>query len=117
MMPERLNLALDRITRVRGVRGAMLVSQDDGLVVAESLMEGIRGNAVAALAASLAGRLRRAAAAGGAGTQRFVHLAAERGGLLLMPGPEGLLLVTLTDRRVNVGLARLEMQQAVEELG
>jgi predicted regulator of Ras-like GTPase activity (Roadblock/LC7/MglB family) len=34
-----------------------------------------------------------------------------------MPGPEGLLLVTLTDRRVNVGLARLEMQQAVEELG
>jgi predicted regulator of Ras-like GTPase activity (Roadblock/LC7/MglB family) len=116
MMPRRLEAALDRITRVRGVRGAMLVSLDDGLVVAESLMEGIRGNAVAALAASLATRLGRAAGAAGAGTERFVHLAAERGGLLLMPAVEGLLLVTLTDHRVNVGLARLEMQQAIEEL-
>jgi predicted regulator of Ras-like GTPase activity (Roadblock/LC7/MglB family) len=34
-----------------------------------------------------------------------------------MPAPEGLLLVTLTDHRVNVGLAHLEMQQALEELG
>jgi predicted regulator of Ras-like GTPase activity (Roadblock/LC7/MglB family) len=116
MMPQRLEAALDRITRVRGVRGAMLVSLDDGLVVAESLMEGIRGNAVAALAASLANRLGRAAGAAGGGTQRFVHLAAQRGGLLLMPGVEGLLLVTLTDHRVNVGLAHLEMQQALEDL-
>jgi predicted regulator of Ras-like GTPase activity (Roadblock/LC7/MglB family) len=116
MIPGRLAAALDRITRVRGVRGAMLVAQDDGLVVAESLMEGIRGNAVAALAASLATRLGRAADAAGAGTQRFVHVAAERGGLLLMPVPEGLLLVTLTDRQVNVGLARLEMQRALGDL-
>lgn len=116
MIPGRLDAALDRITRVRGVRGAMLVSQDDGLVVAESLMEGIRGNAVAALAASLATRLGRAGDAAGTGAQRFVHLAAERGGLLLMPAAEGLLLVTLTDRQVNVGLARLEMQQAMQEL-
>ena len=117
MRPRRLDAALDRVTRVRGVRGAMLVSLDDGLVVAESVMEGIRGNAVAALAASLATRLGRGADAAGAGAQRFVHLSAERGGLLLMPVPEGLLLVTLTDQRVNVGLARLEMQQAIEELG
>src|SRR5256885_1601186 len=41
--------ALGQITRVAGVRGAMLVSADDGLVVAEHLMEGIRGPAVAAL--------------------------------------------------------------------
>ena len=50
---------LDSITRVRGVRGAMLVASDDGLVVAEQLMEGIKGPAVAALAASLAGRTGR----------------------------------------------------------
>ncbi len=55
-----MSTALDLITRVRGVRGAMLVSADDGIVVAEQLMEGIKGSAVAALAASLAGRLRRA---------------------------------------------------------
>ena len=32
MRPERMQVALDRITRVRGVRGAMVVSADDGLV-------------------------------------------------------------------------------------
>src|SRR5262249_58746028 len=47
--------ALDLITRVRGVRGAMVVSRADGLIVAEQLMEGIKGGAVAALASSLAG--------------------------------------------------------------
>jgi len=116
MTPEQLAAALDRVTRVRGVRGAMLVSADDGLVVSESLMEGIRGNAVAALAASLATRLRRAAAAADAGEQRFVHMAAAAGALLLMPANEGLLLVAVADGQVNVGLARLEMQRALEHL-
>jgi predicted regulator of Ras-like GTPase activity (Roadblock/LC7/MglB family) len=116
MKPERLSPALDRITRVRGVRGAMVVSAEDGLVVADALMEGIRGNAVAALAASLAARLGRAAAATGAGEQRFVHLAAERGALLLLPAAEGLLVVAVTDQQVNVGLARLEMQRAAGDI-
>jgi len=116
MKPERLHPALDRITRVRGVRGAMVVSAEDGLVVADALMEGIRGNAVAALAGSLASRLSRAAAAAGAGAQRFVHLAAEGGALLLLPTSDGLLIVAVTDQHVNVGLARLEMQRAAEDI-
>jgi predicted regulator of Ras-like GTPase activity (Roadblock/LC7/MglB family) len=116
MKPERMAPALDRITRVRGVRGAMVVAGDDGLVVADALMEGIRGNAVAALAASLAARLGKAAAAAGAGTQHFVHLAGERGALLLLPAADGLLIVAVTDHEVNVGLARLEMQRAAEDI-
>lgn len=114
MKPERLQAALDRITRVRGVLGAMIVSAEDGLVVAEALMEGIRGNAVAALAASVGARLGRAGLAAGAGPPRFVYLAAEQGALLLMPAVDGLLLVAVADEQVNVGLARLEMQRAAE---
>ena len=53
---------LKRVSAVRGVRGAMLVSAPDGLVVAESLMDDVDGRAVAALAAALTARLRRAAA-------------------------------------------------------
>ncbi len=53
--------ALDQITRVRGVRGAMIVVREDGLAVSDSLMEGVRGNAVAALTASLAKRVEDAA--------------------------------------------------------
>lgn len=106
--------ALERITRVRGVRGAMLVAGDDGLVVAESLMEGVRGNAVAALAASLAKRLRRACEAAGGGGPQFVHLQAEAGTLLAVPAPDGVLVVAVGDHDVNIGLLRLEMRRVAE---
>ena len=106
---------LDLITRVRGVRGAMLVSAEDGIVVAEQLMEGIKGSAVAALAASLAGRLRRAMEAAGTGTSVFWHLQAEHGALLVVPGGAGaggIMVVAVTEPDVNIGLVRLELLRA-----
>lgn len=109
--------ALDLITRVRGVRGAMLVSAEDGLVVAEQLMEGIKGSAVAALAASLAGKLRRAMGAAGTGSSVFWHLQAEQGALLVVPGAGGnseggILVVAVAEPDVNIGLVRLELLRA-----
>jgi predicted regulator of Ras-like GTPase activity (Roadblock/LC7/MglB family) len=112
-----LTPALDMITRVRGVRGAMLVSAEDGLVVAEQLMEGIKGGAVAALAASLAGRLRRAMEAAGTGASVFWHLQAEQGALLVVPGGDsssGILVVAVTEPDVNIGLVRLELLKVAE---
>jgi predicted regulator of Ras-like GTPase activity (Roadblock/LC7/MglB family) len=106
--------ALDRVTRVRGVRGAMIVAGDDGLVVAEQLMEGIKGAAVAALAASLASRLRRAMEAAGVGPGVFWHLQAEQGALLVVPGSSGMLLVAVAEAGVNAGLVRLELLRAAE---
>ncbi len=106
--------ALERITRIRGVRGAMLVAGEDGLVVAESLMEGVRGNAVAALAASLAKRLRKASEAAGGGVPRFLHLQAHGGTILAVPAPDGVLVVAVGDRDVNIGLLRLEMRRVAE---
>ena len=116
-----MSTALDLITRVRGVRGAMLVSADDGLVVAEQLMEGIKGGAVAALAASLAGRLRRAMEAAGTGASVFWHLQGEQGALLVVPGGNasedgggGILVVAVAEPDVNIGLVRLELLRAAE---
>ena len=114
-----MSAALDLITRVRGVRGAMLVSAEDGLVVAEQLMEGIKGSAVAALAASLAGKLRRAMGAAGTGTSVFWHLQAEQGALLVVPGgggnsDGGILVVAVAEPDVNIGLVRLELLRAAE---
>jgi predicted regulator of Ras-like GTPase activity (Roadblock/LC7/MglB family) len=106
--------ALDRVTRVRGVRGAMIVAGDDGLVVAEQLMEGIKGAAVAALAASLASRLRRAMEAAGVGAGVFWHLQADNGALLVVPGASGMLLVAVAEPGVNAGLVRLELLRAAE---
>jgi predicted regulator of Ras-like GTPase activity (Roadblock/LC7/MglB family) len=115
-----MSKALDLITRVRGVRGAMLVSEEDGLVVAEQLMEGIKGGAVAALAASLAGRLRRAMEAAGTGTSVFWHLQAEQGAILVVPGGDsqggGILVVAVAEPDVNIGLVRLELLRAAESV-
>lgn len=115
-MAAKYQQVLDRVTRVRGVKGAMLVAADDGLVVAESLMEGVRGNAVAALASNLAKRFRQAAEAAGAGIPDFLHLQGEAGTLLTMPGPDGVLVVAVGDPDLNVGLVRLEMLRAAEVL-
>jgi predicted regulator of Ras-like GTPase activity (Roadblock/LC7/MglB family) len=109
--------ALDLITRVRGVRGAMLVSAADGLVVAEHLMEGIKGPAVAALAGSLANRLDRAMEAAGIGRSVFWHLQGTDGALLVVPAASGILVVAVTEPDVNVGLVRLELLGAAGVVG
>ena len=82
--------------------------------LAEALMEGVRGNAVAALAASLANRLGRAALTAGSGAPQFLQLQASAGSLLVAPAPNAMLLVVVADADINVGLARLEMLRAAE---
>ncbi len=109
--------ALDLVTRVRGVRGALLVSTADGLVVAEQLMEDVKGAALAALAASLANRLGRAMTAAGIGASVFWHLQCSEGALLVVPAPSGVLVVAIAEPEVNVGLARLELLRAAELVG
>jgi predicted regulator of Ras-like GTPase activity (Roadblock/LC7/MglB family) len=110
---DRLEKSLDRISRVRGVQGSMFVAADDGLAVAQLLMVGVNGKALAAFAASLARKVSGAAAATGAGRVRFVQMQASGGILLVAVGGE-LLVAAVADAGVNVGLARLEMMRAVD---
>ncbi len=116
-MKTDLVTSLESITRVRGVRGAMVVSAEEGLVVAESSMEGIDGAAVAALMAGVVARLGRATEAAGRTVPAFVHLRAEEGGLVAVPAPGDLLVVAVTDPAVNVGLVRLELRRAAAHVG
>jgi predicted regulator of Ras-like GTPase activity (Roadblock/LC7/MglB family) len=111
---ERFLRALERVTRVGGVRGAMLVTADDGLIIADASMDDVRGHAVAALAASLAKRFMRVSKAATVGTPQLVHLQAERGTLVIVTGPSGILVVTMGGPEMNVGLAKLEMLRVAE---
>jgi len=111
-----LAASLEAVTRVRGVRGAMVVSTEEGLIVAEASMEGVDGPAVAALTAGVVVRLGRAIEAAGRMMPAFVHLQAERGALLAVPAAGDLLVVAVTDADVNVGLVRLELRHAAEQL-
>lgn len=107
---------LESLTRLRGIRGAMVVDVQDGLVVAESLMGGLRGSAVAAMSANIAGRCLDLAGRAGFGACRFLHLQATDGSLLVAPAPADLLLVAVAGRDVPLGLLRLEMLRMAERL-
>ena len=115
-MTKRVQGILDTITRIRGVRGAMIVAYQDGLVVSDSLMEGVRGNAVAALTSSLAKHVANATSASGAGVLQFLHLQAMSGALLAVAAGAEMLVVAIADPSVNVGLVRLELIRAAEAL-
>jgi predicted regulator of Ras-like GTPase activity (Roadblock/LC7/MglB family) len=114
---DQLPVALDSVTRIRGVRGALVVTGDDGMIVAEALMEGVRGSAIAALAASIALRFGNAAQTTGVGAPHFYHLQAAEGTLLVLPGATGVLVVVIGDPEMNVGLVRLEMLRVAEVVG
>jgi predicted regulator of Ras-like GTPase activity (Roadblock/LC7/MglB family) len=109
---DRYREALDRITRVSGVRGAMFVDAADGVMVAEAVMQGVRGNAVAALAASLARRAGIVIDTVEAQGLRFLHLQGDDGVIAAVPAGPGVLIVVVGSAHLNVGLARLEMLRA-----
>ena len=110
----RFRRLLDQVTRVRGVRGALLVAGEDGLVVAEAVMENVRTNAVAALVGSLVRRMRRTADAAGIGFPQFIHLQATHGAICAVPAADGTLVVAIADPDVNIGLLRLALLKVAE---
>lgn len=113
-MSDRFKGILDAITRVRGVRGAMIVVWQDGLIVSDSLMEGVRGNAVAALTSSVTKYAESVMLASGIGRLQFLHLQASNGVLLVVATGSETLVVAIAGPSVNVGLVRLELIRAAE---
>lgn len=106
---------LGALIRQRGVVGSMVVSEADGIVVDSHLQIGVKGNVVAALAASLYRKARLSSRAAGLGEAAFLTLEAEHG-RVCAAGHDGLVLVTIAESRANVGLIRLEMLKALGAL-
>ena len=109
-LPDLLAL----LTPIPGVRGALIVSREDGLIVTDALMEDIDGHAVAALAASLAARMSTVTSALGQPEPVAWQLEGADGILLAAPGGSGLLVVAVADPGVNRGLLRLGLLRAAE---
>lgn len=106
---------LDAMTRQRGVSACLVVSAEDGIAVDSNLQFGQDGNRVAALAASLYRKARQSARAAGLGETGFMQLEADDGRLCILGGTE-LILAVVAERDVNVGLIRVEMRRAAEQL-
>lgn len=111
-----LQEVLEGVSRTAGVRGALLVSAEDGLVVAESALEGLEAGPVAALAASVAGRLADAVGELGEAPPTLIQLEATEGALMIAAGEGELLLVAVTEPDANAGLVRLALLDAAGRL-
>jgi predicted regulator of Ras-like GTPase activity (Roadblock/LC7/MglB family) len=112
---DLLNDAVDRLSRVNGVRGAMIVETDAGLPVTAELTEGVDGGAVAALASSLFRRTDRASATAEFGAVNTMQLEADGGHVIVSSAGE-LLIVVIADKGAQLGLVRLEAHRAAEAL-
>jgi uncharacterized protein len=106
---------LDTLTRQRGVSAALVVSEQDGIVIDSNLQIGQSGERVAALAASLYRKARLSARAAGMGAVSFMQLEAPQGRLCAV-GSGSLVLVVVAQATVNVGLIRVELLKAVAGL-
>jgi predicted regulator of Ras-like GTPase activity (Roadblock/LC7/MglB family) len=115
-MSSREQAVLDEVTRIAGVRSALLVSSDDGLVVAESALEDQATEAAAAFAARLSGRLGALTGALLAPPMSLLLLQASGGQLFVVVGGPGLLLVAVTTNDVNIGEVRLALLAAAGQL-
>jgi len=112
-MNEALTRAVERLSRVPGVRGALVVETRAGVPVVEEVREGEQAGAVAALAAALYGRAGRAVESAGFGGLVSLQLEG-RGGHLVAAGAGDLVVVALADADAALGLVRLEVQRAAE---
>jgi predicted regulator of Ras-like GTPase activity (Roadblock/LC7/MglB family) len=106
---------LQMLTRQRGVTAALVVSEQDGIVVDSNLQIGQSGDRVAALAASLYRKARLSARAAGMGAVSFMQLEAPMG-RICAAGAGELVLVVVAATVVNVGLVRVDLLRAAGQL-
>lgn len=114
-MSARFGSALEQLSRVAGVAGALVVEAAAGVPIAAEVAEGVDGNAVAALAASMYRRAERAAATGGFGKLGTLQLEAAAGHVVVAPAGD-VLIIAIAGPDAQLGMVRVETQRAAELL-
>lgn len=114
-MSELFRSSVRRLSKVSGVRGALIVEAAAGVPIVAELADDVPGTAVAALAASLYRHTREATHAAGYGALQTLQLEAA-GGHVIAVGASDLLVVVVTEPGAQLGLVRVEAQRAAEAL-
>ena len=105
---------LTQLNKTNGVTGSMVVGAD-GIVIAADLHSQTDDDTVGALASSIASAVRRSLDGLGGGEFAQITVEAENRKMFLSNAGVGTLVVT-TEPRVNIGLVRLEIRNAIVEL-
>jgi predicted regulator of Ras-like GTPase activity (Roadblock/LC7/MglB family) len=114
-MSDIYSAAVERVSRIPGVRGALVVEPEAAVPVVAELSEGVDGAAVAALAASLYRRMLQACETAGAGPLHTLQLQADLGHVVVVGAGE-VILVAVAGNDAQLGLVRVEALRAAEAL-
>lgn len=114
-MSDTLTAALDRLTRIEGVQGAMVVDTEAGVPVASRLTPDVQETALAAMSGALFTRTTGASESAGFGPLRELQLEGADGHVVVA-GAGPLLVVALTEPDARLGLVRIEVREAAGEL-
>lgn len=105
---------LTQLNKTSGVTGSMVVG-NDGIVIAADLNSQGDDDTVGALASSIASSVQKSLNAMDSGEFAQITVEAEGRKMFLSNAGIGTLVVT-TEPRVNIGLVRLEIRNAISEL-
>jgi hypothetical protein len=105
---------LSQLNKTTGVTGSMVVG-NDGIVIAADLDEKSDDETLGALASSIAATVRRSMSELGAQDFSQITVEADNQKIFLTDAGVGTLVVT-TEPRVNIGLVRLEIRNAVQAI-
>jgi uncharacterized protein len=114
-MSDVFTAAVERLSRISGVRGALIVESDAAVPVVAELSEGVNGTAVAALAASMFRRTLQATETAQLGRLSTLQLEADEGHVVVVDAGE-LILVVIASRDAQLGMIRLEAMRAAQSL-
>jgi len=105
---------LDKLNRVRGVGGSLVISPD-GLPMITALRQGTDETATSATLGNLLGAAQRLGEQLGLGGTKSLQTIASAGGLLILPAGPAFLAI-LMDPTANLALLQLEARPFAERL-
>ncbi len=106
---------LSEINKTTGVTGSMLVG-NDGIVIASDLNTRLDEETMGALAGSISSTVSKSLERLDSSPLSQLTIEADDGKLFITQTPVGFLVVTAEDK-VNMGLIRLEIKNAVAQIG
>ena len=114
-MSDAYSIGVARLSRVAGVRGALVVEAATAMPIAAELQEDVNGTALSALAAALYQRTAEASASAQLGPIESVQLDADDGHVIMV-GAGDVVLIVISERSAQLGMVRLEARRVAAAL-
>src|SRR3972149_5531145 len=112
---ERLVEILKSLRKVGDIQGSAAISRD-GLVIAADLSKDVDEETFAAMSAAMQGAAETAVSELKKGRLNEIIIDSERAKLISVGAGELAILVCLTKREINLGLARLEINRTAKKI-